>query len=613
MSQHPGFSAELLTLCGQMRDQTISDEQTQRLNRILAESKAARQFYLQFMAVTAGLESRQTNPLSNADDSASGTDVDLLLDLLRMEQDALAEVVCPDQADRVKPFSPKLSGKSQSNQPLSELLDSDLVLYVAGRAVRSQPAKWLAAAALVALGVLLAVQFIGPTAAPGPDPLATAPNEPGVLAPVLPEVTSPTVATLTKTNNAKWAPSAAGALAFGSPLHAGQRLTLTAGFAEITTNRGAIAILEAPCTVELIDNANAIRLHSGKMVGICETDASKGFLVRTPHMDVTDLGTRFGVQVDDQREAGVFVFEGSVTASQVGDQTNSLEPTLLAAGQGQRIDRSGQVSTFTGIDAAKAFAKTMDRSRLYESLVLGDEPLIYYRMDNVVDGLQRNAAGDRYHAKVYGDVLSKQEAGRSFLSLNAFGDYLQAQAPIAELRGAASYTLECWVRSNKYGFGSICSLNALNEQNRDLLNTSARLETTPERGVIGPEKRLRFVHSNTINHAQADGGPRRFTDIHSLKPHALNRWMHVAAVKSGPELRLYVDGLLVSEGEETTNLLDIDVRATIGQFSTEKEEQLARTRQFIGQIDELAIYDHALSPQAIKARFELGQQWEDAP
>ena len=31
----------------------------------------------------------------------------------------------------------------------------------------------------------------------------------------------------------------------------------------ITTERGAVVILEAPATIELLDNDNALRLHTG--------------------------------------------------------------------------------------------------------------------------------------------------------------------------------------------------------------------------------------------------------------------------------------------------------------------------------------------------------------
>ncbi|MEO0475202.1 MAG: FecR domain-containing protein [Planctomycetota bacterium] len=144
---------------------------------------------------------------------------------------------------------------------------------------------------------------------------------------------NPVVATLTATQNAEWAE---GALAPASDLKAGQTLTLTAGYAKLTTRRGAVALLEAPCTIELIDSPNAIRLHAGKLVGICETDRSKGFLVRTPHLDVTDIGTRFGVATGDT--TSVSVIEGEVELS----TEQSSAPVALTTGQTSALDLQAQ-------------------------------------------------------------------------------------------------------------------------------------------------------------------------------------------------------------------------------------------------------------------------------
>ncbi|MFK7788931.1 MAG: FecR domain-containing protein, partial [Phycisphaeraceae bacterium] len=140
------------------------------------------------------------------------------------------------------------------------------------------------------------------------------------------------VASLTGSEDAQWME---GAFAHGSELHPGQRLTLTQGFAEITTNDGAVVILEAPATIELLNN-NALRLHTGKLVGICETPSSKGFLVRTPHLDVTDLGTRFGVDVSQLDATEVHVIKGLV---EVTPPTIAVgAPVRLSAQQAMRVD-----------------------------------------------------------------------------------------------------------------------------------------------------------------------------------------------------------------------------------------------------------------------------------
>ncbi|MEO0474949.1 MAG: hypothetical protein AAF085_03115, partial [Planctomycetota bacterium] len=159
------------------------------------------------------------------------------------------------------------------------------------------------------------------------------PNGQFVVEPKDSEVTlpagTPIVATLTAERDVVWDRRP------GQDLYAGQRFTLNQGFAEITTASGAIAILEAPATIELLNNDNALRLLDGKLVGICETESSKGFVVRTLHMDITDLGTRFGVSVDPVHGTITKVFDGIVRAASTPSTPQPLEPVDL--GQGQSI------------------------------------------------------------------------------------------------------------------------------------------------------------------------------------------------------------------------------------------------------------------------------------
>jgi hypothetical protein len=195
-----------------------------------------------------------------------------------------------------------------------------LVGYALGQGLRTKVGMIGSIAAVLVLGVVLYAAIFGTGTTPdSPDIADQAPNTPAV------EESSP-VATLTGEHNATWSE---GALATGSQLRAGDRLTLTAGFAEITTNDGAVAIVEAPATIELLDNDNALRLHSGKLVGICETDASKGFVVRTPYIDITDLGTRFGVDATSVEKTEVHVFEGEVRVSLLDQQQQVITARVV--------------------------------------------------------------------------------------------------------------------------------------------------------------------------------------------------------------------------------------------------------------------------------------------
>lgn len=571
----------LIALLNALEEGALDEAHRAELVEMLKASDEAQELYLRFQSLSAGLGEIARQGVLPTDSEPVRLD-----ELARLE-------------DRAEPMTVTMIDTGEwKSRPPSKQQWSAAGRYLFEHYVTPRVIGITAAATALILGVTLALVFLaGET--PPPDNDTPTPQEQIV------------VATITEQQNASWLTgNGEGPLPDRSLLGSRQRLTLTKGSAEITTVRGAKVLLQSPATIETTDSNNAIRLHSGKLVGICETESSKGFVVRTPQLDVIDLGTRFGVHVDESNQTSdVFVFEGSVTASQVGIPSGDEKPMLLTVGQGRRIDSAGQVAVFEPIDAVRTFAQTVDPAQLYESVVIADKPLVYYRMDQLVDGFQRNTAADRYHAEVFGDVSVKREAGRAFLSLDAFGDYLQTQAPIKELRDAGSYTIECWVRPSRHGFGSICSLNVLNKDNPLSLLASARIETTPLTANIGPPKSIRFVHTNATNPATEDVNNRNATDIHTPKPHELDRWMHLAAVKAGPELRLYVDGELVSQGVDSTNHLDIDVYATIGQFSTEEQEKTARNRQFIGAIDELAIYSHALSPDAIRTRYEAGKDW----
>ncbi|MBX2853195.1 MAG: FecR domain-containing protein [Phycisphaeraceae bacterium] len=206
----------------------------------------------------------------------------------------------------------------------------DALVYLLHQTFTSKRVVGLAAAAALLLGVIIAVALKD-----GPEPEREFVERPGQVETFIPDapIMTSAVATLTAEHDAVWDRRP------NEDLFAGQRFTLEKGFAEITTRRGAVAILEAPATIELIDSPNALRLHTGKLVGICETESSKGFLVRTPHMDITDLGTRFGVDATQSEATAVHVLEGEVdVVGMSASDERAAEPQRLEAGQALRAD-----------------------------------------------------------------------------------------------------------------------------------------------------------------------------------------------------------------------------------------------------------------------------------
>jgi hypothetical protein len=97
----------------------------------------------------------------------------------------------------------------------------------------------------------------------------------------------------------------------GAVLPAGKPLRLTSGLAELTFDGGVRVILEGPAELTPIDGRTATLTH-GKLRARVPHGA-EGFRVRSAGVNVTDLGTEFGMSV--ARAAGVaevHVFDGKV-------------------------------------------------------------------------------------------------------------------------------------------------------------------------------------------------------------------------------------------------------------------------------------------------------------
>lgn len=103
-------------------------------------------------------------------------------------------------------------------------------------------------------------------------------------------------------------------------------LDLQSGLVELETQSNVTLILEGPAQLQLHDALHAT-LHRGNLV-VRMAKGESGFVVNTPQMKVTDLGTEFGVSATSEGISRVQVYEGKVRA-EAGDAAG-LE---LVAGQ----------------------------------------------------------------------------------------------------------------------------------------------------------------------------------------------------------------------------------------------------------------------------------------
>jgi hypothetical protein len=115
-----------------------------------------------------------------------------------------------------------------------------------------------------------------------------------------------------------------------SSVRTGSTLRLAEGEVELLYDSGAKLILFGPA--EFLVQSIGGELHCGGLVASVP-EAGHGFTIETPHGKVIDLGTEFGVVVDDFGVSEVSVFEGKVEAFPAGLAESSTKKIELTKGR----------------------------------------------------------------------------------------------------------------------------------------------------------------------------------------------------------------------------------------------------------------------------------------
>ena len=111
------------------------------------------------------------------------------------------------------------------------------------------------------------------------------------------------------------------------------RGSITAGQAQLRLNTGVAIAIQGDAEFEVLADTKRFHLTHGRM-RVRVPHEAVGFTVLAAGHDIVDLGTEFGVSVDENSAIEIHVFEGAV---RVADQYE------LHAGDAELINRDGQL------------------------------------------------------------------------------------------------------------------------------------------------------------------------------------------------------------------------------------------------------------------------------
>lgn len=465
-------------------------------------------------------------------------------------------------------------------------------------------AVWGAIAAVILLALILISQLPGSNQAPPADsPLAVeaAPAEPAVVGQVKDSL------------NAVWgrdglAPSSEGGLSLGW-------YTLEAGAVELTLSRGAELLVQAPCRFELVGD-NLARVERGRLVADVPS-AAVGFTVEAGKVRVVDLGTAFGVDVNAFGAVTAAVFEGEVV---VGSRLADVPSVSIKAGQAASATTEGHVGSAQSTRSLfrpVTFARNLDDAvrspdQRYARQVLADEPLLYWRFEQIAQGRVFNSdESGRPDAVVLGQVRDDRGVfGRGVRFSGAVSDIGMIESRGGMFAGnATAYTIEMWVKPDRVQYARIAGLlgqtpsghtGMANLNVMELLGDRDWLEGWVLRDGPSTDASFRMFHRSPLTAPIEQG-----QNLWPSQRYEPGQWMLLTAVKAEGEIALFHNGRRIAQMPDGQGIAG-PVLLTIGSYGFGRGREGQEARPFAGVIDEVAVYGHALDPEQIALRYRLG-------
>jgi len=132
-------------------------------------------------------------------------------------------------------------------------------------------------------------------------------------------------------------------------LEPGESLRFERGLVNLFLENGAELLIEGPADVDYV-SPEKVFARKGKLAARVSPDAA-GFSIETPHANVIDRGTAFGLSVDEDSRTDVVVYEGKVDLDVLGDKASPLR--RLERGEALSVNRLGKLSRITTVESRK--------------------------------------------------------------------------------------------------------------------------------------------------------------------------------------------------------------------------------------------------------------------
>ena len=385
----------------------------------------------------------------------------------------------------------------------------------------------------------------------------------------------------------------------GTEFYAGQKLNLTAGLAELTFDSGAKVILTAPAWFDVTDALGG-DLQRGKLTAKVP-HAAAGFTINTPDGKVVDLGTEFGVKVNDDGVMDVIVYVGDVKVESgsgggPGSGGND-EPKAIHVHAGQAImvgpDHIPKPIPPENERFVRDLAPLGDRTKVeaaYVEFMKSLKPVVWFRMEGKdTDRVLHDEMGGSDAKLVWDGMVPVNPfvKGPIGKSLWLRGPELKEYAIVPDYPKAehGKLSVSAWVYADSHPRYAHIAANWGESASGQFEFATCDIDGDLCLYFATSDKKYAFVREGAAH------------------PVPLNEWQHVAFTIDGSTVRLYRQGREVAAANHVGLRYPVKQRSLgIGVKIDDSDATPSKTTPgyWSGKLDEIAIFNGTLSAEDIR-------------
>ena len=249
---------------------------------------------------------------------------------------------------------------------------------------------------------------------------------------------------------------------------------------------------------------------------------------------------------------------------------------------------SNRVST---TNSAAAYLTVLSPSG-YETVIAPDAPVALWRLDETAGPTVYDQLGS--HNGIASNNIAFGQPGAigndSDTCFGFDGSSAEVEVPYSADLNPAAFSVECWALVTGTTYTDQAAVSS-----RNISQGSFYAYTTSEGYVLyaGASGNWEFWTYNDLNGAQIQSGT----------PVMQNQWTHLVGTFDGSNKRLYINGVLVASEVNPNYQANLICNLRIGEGNNENDPTLVTYYNFLGDLDEVAVYNYALPEDRVLAHY----------